>query len=450
MAQHSQHHFEGNFELIALASFDTTLTCEQLKKRCHAAWWRTRRALPVIGTETDLEQAYFEPHTTAEAAKRWATERCLIATNTSLEEVRQSLIRRPLDKTTMTLVVDPIRGPRGCVYNVSHTLTDLPVYEPVQEFMKQLSRPETERGIDAIFSPDFLLDITPRLPQSLCHAYSRLFQPTPEDLAAAAQTLERAGARYARSTIGIPIHPDWKTRPSHMHNKTIRFEPSESKSAFKCFKQLGISLTSAFFACMTSATAQMYSQGNEEGAHLLFSTNGRRWIDLAGDGHGPINMSIVPAGLWINASDVDLRAKDKVGLAKLAKAIGEAQEEDLVSPHLLALYDQMAPELVKGMVNPSEPPAIARPTLTSQGAFGKGVADPAGGDPMRMANFNTGGRNTDPGVCFALNTYRDELKFNLLFDERFFVLHEVAQLAQAVAGLFRTFIADEEPVRAKL
>ncbi|CAG8359511.1 unnamed protein product [Penicillium salamii] len=440
------------FELIAFASLDTPLSCEQLKKRCHAAWWRTRRAYPVIGTETDMEQAYFEPHNTAEAAKRWATERCLIATNTSLEEVRQSLIRRPLDKTTMTLVVDPIRGPRGCVYNVSHTLTDLPIYDPLQEFTKQLSRPDAERGIDAIFSPDFLLDITPRLPQSLCHAYSRLFQPTPEDLAGATQILERANARYARSTIGIPLHPDWKTRPSHMHNKTIKFEPAESRSAFRCFKQLGISLTTAFFACMTSAIAQKYSQGNEEGAHLLFSSNGRRWIDLAGDGHGPINMSIVPAGLWINADEADLRAKDKHSLAKLAKAIGHAQEQDLVSPHLISLYDQMAPELVKGMANPNQPdpPALGRPTLTSQGAFGKNVADPAGGDPMRITYFNTGGRNTDPAVCFALNTYRDELKFNLLFDERFFALHEVAQLAQAVAGLFREFVADEEPVRAKL
>jgi len=199
---------------------------------------------------------------------------------------------------------------------------------------------------------------------------------------------------------------------------------------------------------MTSATAQVFGQGDEEGAHLLFSGNGRRWIDLAGDGHGPITMGILPGGLWVEASDADLRAKDKEGLVNLAKAIGVAQEEDLASPHIMALFDQMAPTLVKGMAEPFEAPAIARPTLTSQGAFTRHLIE--GGDPIRMTQFNLGGRSTDPGVCFALSSFKDELRYNLLFDERFFVQDDVVQLGYAVAGLFRTLLVEEEPRRAKL
>jgi hypothetical protein len=405
--------------------------------------------LPLLGLDIDLEQASFAPHNTAEAAKRWAAETCIIATNTSIEEVVQARIRQATKTATVTLIVDPIRGPRGCVVNVAHTFLSLTIYDVVHEFITQLSHPDSERGIDAIFSPDFLLDITPRLPQSLCHAYWRTHQPTPKDLKTAMAVIQRAQARYARSTIGIPIHKDWKTRPSHMHNKTIAFEPAESRAAFKIIKQLGVTPTSVFLACMTSATAQMYSAGNEEGAHLLFSGNGRRWIDTSGDGHGPVTMSIIPGGLWVDASEgVDFRATDKEGLATLAKAIGRAQEEDLISPHVIALYDQMAPELVKAMAEPFEAPAVARPTLTSQGPFSTRPLEVV--DPIRMMDFNTGGRSTDPGVCFALNSFKDELKFNLLFDERFFVLDEIVKLGIDVAGLFRTFVGEGELVRAKI
>lgn len=440
----------AQFQLALWAGFDTPLTCEQLKKRCQAAWWRTRRAHPVLGIDLDMEQASFKPHATSEAAKRWAAQTCIIATKTSIEEVYQARIRRSLTFPTMTLIVDPVRGARGCVINASHTLLSIPIYECLTEFICQLARPENEHGLDAIFSPDFLLDMIPRLPQSLSHAYSRIHQPTPDDLEAAMKIVQRAQAHYSRSTIGIPLHPNWKNRPTHMQNVPMKFETFESRSAFKCFKQLGISLTTAFLACMTSAITQAYSQGDEEGAHILFSGNGRRWLDLAGDGHGPITMSILPGGLWVDAGGVDLRAKDKVGLAKLAKAIGKAQEEDLVSPHIIALYDQMAPALVKAMENPGDPPAIGRPTLTSQGAYGSPPTDAPGVDHIRMSHVNGGGRSTDPSVCFGLNSFNGQLRFNLLFDERFFVLNEITQLGSSVAELFRTFVAEEEPMRAKL
>jgi hypothetical protein len=440
----------AQFQLVSRATFDTPLTCEQLKKRCHAAWWRTRRAQPVVGVNLDMEQAYFEPHNTAEAAKRWAAQTCVVATKTTVEEVAESRIRQKLTVPTMTLIVDPSRGARGCVLNVSHTLISLGLYDLTHEFICQLARPENERGIDAIFTPDFLLDITPRLPQSLSHAYSRLHQPTPEDLQAAMQIVQRAAARYSRSSIGIPLHPNWKNRPAKMQNKTIAFEPAEARAAFKCFKQMGITLTNAFFACMTSATAQTYSQGTEEGAHLLFSGNGRRFVDVAGDGNGPVTMAILPGGLWVNSSEADFRANDKESLGKLSKAIGHASGEDLASPHIISLYEQMAPDLVKAMANPQEPASTARLTLTSQGNFGVQPVESAGSDPMRMSNFNSGGRSTDPGVCFALISFRDELRFNLFFDERYFAHEDVLKLGHSVAGLFRTFIPEEEPTRAKL
>ncbi|KAJ5875989.1 uncharacterized protein N7529_001573 [Penicillium soppii] len=446
IVRYAEHYRNGDFQLVIQASIDTPLTCEQLKKRSPAAWWRTRRAQPIIALDIDMEQASFAPHNTSEAAKRWASQSCFVATNTSVEEVANTLIRTPSNLSSMTLIVDPARGPRGCILNISHTLISLSVYDILHEFITQLSNPENERGIDAIFSPDFLLDITPRLPQSLSHAYSRIHNPSPEDLQAAMAVIQRSQARFARSTIGVPIHADWKNRPSNMHNERIAFEPSESRAAFKCFKKLGITLSTAFFACMTSAAAQMFGKGDEEGAHLLFSGNGRRWVDLGGDGHGPVLMSILPGGLWVEGSDVDIRAKDQDGLAALAKAIGHAQAEDLVSPHIIALYDQMAPALVKGMAEPVDPAPLARLTLTSQGIFGGG-RELEVLDPIRMSTFLTGGRCSE-GLCFALSSFKGELLFNMLFDERFFVPDELMQFGHAVAGLFKKFVGDE--MQAKL
>lgn len=405
--------------------------------------------MPLLDLDIDLEQASFAPHNTAEAAKRWAAETCFIKTNTSLKEVIQDCIRKTTNVATVTLIVDPIRGPRGCVINMSHTMLSLSLTDAIYEFIDQLSHPDTERGIDAIFSPDFLLDITPRLPQSLCHAYWRTHQPTPEDLKTAMEIIQRAQARYARSSFGIPVRKDWKIRPSKMQNITMPFEPAESSAVFKNIKKLGMTPTNIFLACIASATAQMWASGEEEGAHLLLSGNGRRWIDTAGDGHGPVHMSIVPGGLWVGKSEgVDFRATDKEGLVMLAKAIGRAQEEDLVSPHVIALYDQLAPELVKSMTQPFEAPAVARPSLTSQGSIS--TRSPNCIDPIRMMNYNAGGRNTDPGPCFALNSFKSELRFTLMFDERFVVLEDIVKLGVTVGGLFRSFAGEEEPSRAKI
>ena len=67
-----------------------------------------------------------------------------------------------------------------------------------------------------------------------------------------------------------------------------------------------------------------------------------------------------------------------------------------------------------------------------------------------MADFNTGGRSTDPSVCFALNSFRDELRFNLLFDEKFFDQHDVMHMAYVVARLFRRLVGLEPVAVARL
>ena len=438
-----------------MSLIETSLTCQQLKRRHQAAWWRTRRIHPIVGVTFDLENARFRSMDTVAEAKKWASDTCRVATNTSVYDAYLERSRQTLDATTMTLVSDPARGSRGCVLNISHTLSGHVGFHIMQEFLTQLANPDTELGIDGIFTPEHIFDVKPYLPQSLSHAYSLIHQATPKDLQEVLQSQERAQQRWQRSSIGVPLHPDWKNRPSRIHNKSVRFEPEETRAALKCFKRLGITLTTAFFACMTSAMAQKFGTGDEEGAHLLFSGNARRWVDLNGrDGRGPITMAIIPGGMWIDADTVDIRAKDKAGLIRLAKAIQKAQNEDLVSPHVIAVWDQLAPDMAKAMgdsaKNNASVPAISRPTLTSQGFFDdKRVAAGSGHDLVRMTDFNTGGRNTDPNVCFALNSFRDELRYNLLFDERFFVQDDVMQLAYGVSGLFRCLISDE-PVLARL
>lgn len=456
---------------------ETPLSCEQLKRRHQAAWWRTRRALPVVGVAyPTLDQAAIELHQTADDARRWTAQTCLVADNTTVSDVYLARSRTQTEAlTTMTLVVDPIRGARGCVLNMSHTLMSLDIFKILQEFMLQLARPENELGIDAVFSPETPSNTTSRLPQSLSHAYALRHQPAPHDLQEAFATHQRSQERWSRPTIGIPLHPDHQHRPSRIHNKTITFEPSEAKTAFRFLKQSGVSLTAAFFACMTSGIAHSFPSTNAypEGAHLLFSGNGRRFIPVtASNGQGPISMPIIPASMWIDEKDVNLRPTSPRGLLRLAHAIEEAQNQDLASPHIIAVWDQMGPALAKALEDAYSvpggppPPSVGRPTLTSQGQFNCDLGNrtttttTATGseaspgetetDRIRMSDFNSGGRSTDPSVCFALNSFRDELRFNLLFDEKFFDQHDVMHMAYVVARLCRRLVGLEPVAVARL
>lgn len=459
------------FQLTMKTTLETPLSCEQLRRRHQAAWWRTRRALPVVGVGyPTLDQATIELHQTADDAKQWAAQTCLVADNTTVSDVYLARSRTQTDAlTTMTLVVDPIRGPRGYVLNMSHTLMSLDIFKIIQEFMFQLARPENELGIDAIFSRETTSNTTSRLPQSLSHAYALRHQPTPQDLQEAFALHQRSQERWSRSTVGIPLHPDHQHRPNRIHNKTITFEPSEAKTAFRFLKQSGVSLTAAFFACMTSGIAHSFPSTNAspDGAHLLFSGNGRRFVPVtASNGQGPITMPVLPASMWIEDKDVNLRPTSPQGLLRLARVIDEAQNQDLASPHIIAVWDQMGPALAKALEDaynlpggPPPPPSVGRPTLTSQGQFKcdldnrtttTGTDTTGGADRIRMADFNTGGRSTDPSVCFALNSFRDELRFNLLFDEKFFDQHDVMHMAYVVARLFRRLVGLEPVAVARL
>lgn len=436
-----------------MSSIETPLSCDQLKRRFHAAWWETRRAHPVVGVNFDADNAIFVPCETPASAKQWTAQTCQVASNTTVSDVYLALSRQSLDATTMVLVVDPARGARGCVCNMSHTLMSLEGLPMMQYFISQLAQPDSELGIEASFHPETVSNTGPRLPQSLSHAYSLRYQPTKKELQDALKLQERAQERWTRSSVGIPVHRDWQNRPSLMQNKVVCFEPAERIAASKCLKKMRVSITAAFFACITAGMAQTFGNGDEDGAHLLYSGNARRWIDpKARDGHGPITMGIIPGSMWIDAKEANVHAKDQEGLLKLARAIERAQSEDLLSPHIIGVLDQSAPALVKATGAPrdsSSVPRISRPTLTSQGLFSDEAVAGPGSDPMRLTECNTGGRNTDPSVCFALHSFRDELRYNLLFDERFFDQDVVMQLAHVVSGLFRRVIAEDVP-RAQL
>ncbi|KAL4995388.1 hypothetical protein BDV10DRAFT_203100 [Aspergillus recurvatus] len=500
LVRSSEHYCDGNFQLTAKSSIETPLTNAQLRRRHHAAWYRTRLIHPVIGVEfPTLSHASYALHHTAKDVEHWTSQTCIVETNTTINDVYLARSREKTSRISMTLVLDPVRGPRGCVLDMSHTLISVDIFLIMQEFIAQLARPDTEAGIAAVFSPqsESMHAIMPRLPQSLGHAYSHCHtgslshrQPSARDLQDALEMYQHAQSRWSRSSIGIPLHPNHTNRPRAIQNKTIAFEPAESKAAFKFLKQAGVSLTAAFFASMTAAIAQRYhyhapapagsvasAPRNEElelepeGAHLLFSAHGRRWLDTsAANGHGPVTMPIIPSSAWVSAKDVNLRPRSQRGLLKLAAAIEEAQREDLVSPHIIPVFDQLAPELVTALANahalpngPPPPPSRGRPTLTSQGQFlnardrdraRRTMCTGDDADAIDMTDFNTGGRTTDPTVCFALNSFRDELKFNLLFDEKFFDLTEVMLLGYEVAGMFRRLVGvgmeQEQSVRAKL
>ncbi|KAL4943079.1 hypothetical protein BDV06DRAFT_235023 [Aspergillus oleicola] len=454
----SEHHCDGNFQLSMKSTIESSLSSEELKRRHQAAWWRTRHIMPVVGVDfPTLDTASFKLIDTLEGAKKWTEQSSVIATNTTVDDVYLARSRSNQSSLTMTLVVDPIRGSRGCVLSMSHTLISTNMYRIFQEYIFQLARPDTALGLSKVFAPETARDITPRLPQSLSHAYNLKHQPTPSALQNAFASHQRAQERWARSSVGIPLHPDYKSRPTRIHNKTIPFEPWESVAAFKFLKQAGVSLTAAFTACMTSAIAHMYpaQNANPEGAHLLFSANGRRYVNCEErPGFGPVSMPIIPASTWVGAEEVDLRPTSQKGLLRLASAIERAQNADLESPHIIAVFDQIAPDLVKALSDaqslpdgPPPPPSMGRPTLTSQGQFSNELdklASARGTDQVRMTDFNSGGRSTDPSVCFALNSFRDELRFNMLFDEKFFPQGDVSLLGQVVARLFRRVVGVDE------
>lgn len=183
-----------------------------------------------------------------------------------------------------------------------------------------------------------------------------------------------------QKSIGVPVHPQWRQRPSRAHNVLFTISEAESKIARKAMKALDLNMTTAFFACITSAIAQLYSKGDEDGAHCLFSAHGQRWFECFGrDGKAPVTMAIVPGGAWLDAKEVNLKANDKESLSILGKAIAWEMIQDVDCPHVLGAIDRMTdmirdntdaperPELVSDSSANTSPQKLTDPSLLSIG-----------------------------------------------------------------------------------
>lgn len=418
-----------------------------------AAWWRTRLQHPVVGVTLGLDNLVFEPILAAEDAREWAERTAGIASNTTVESVQLERARSPLDDTSMTLVADPSSGLPGCVLNISHTLVNHEALAITTTFLKELVSVHDGWDLEDVFvgeNPECALQL---LPRSLAYAYTQA-QPraTEAEQQSALKIVEQAGERWAKTSVGIPARPDWAHRPSRAHNKTIVLESKESRAAFTVPKALGITLNTAFFACLTAAIAQRYGSKDVDGAHLLFSFNATRMIAKAQNQGGNVTMSILPAGAYLDASKANLAASSQEELTALAKCIGKAQMRDISTPHMIGIYDMIAPALAQGvkMTAPPPGPLVGRPTLSSQGQFSSVEycqPETAGQDAanIRMTDFRTGGRNTDPNVCFALYSFDGQLRCNLMFDERYFDQDEVMQVAHSTLGLFRRLLQGDSP-----
>ncbi|KAK8141669.1 hypothetical protein G3M48_010103 [Beauveria asiatica] len=438
----------GNFQLNLLGEFETSIPKSELRKRCQTAWWLTRQTLPLIGVTLGLELAFFKPIQSVDDAKRWISETCVFETNATCEEVLLKQCRQASDVTKLTVILEPWSGRLGCVLNMSHTLTSLDVYQIIDSFVGNLSARECDVDLEQTFSPE-TATLATRLPQSLGQAYANQHPAmvTEAEREEAWRIYEHAQERWQRSSIGIPVHPDHGSRPSLIHNEQVIFTAAEVKAALAAAKMQGVSITALFFACMTAGIKARYSDGSEDGAHLVFSGNGQRWLDIrASDSQAPVGMSILPGALWLDQADMSTGQVKPSDVLEMARKIQALQNQDLVSKHIIAVYDELAPTAFRMAMEsrhqPRAVPRVCRPTLTSQGEFAKHasaarVSNDAGARKAKLLHFRTGGRNTDSSVCFALYSFRGDMRCNTLFDEKFFDRDEVVGLMDAIMVLFR-------------
>ncbi|KAJ3495839.1 hypothetical protein NLG97_g3101 [Lecanicillium saksenae] len=443
----------GNFQLDLLAGFDTPLTTKELRIRQEAAWWLTRERFPVVGITLGVSKAFFEPIVTIDAAQRWVTQTCLNEDNTTGEAMLLAQCRHTSDTTRLSIVLEPIRGSRACVLNNSHTVIDHVGYDIVYVFLSYLANDRCKNGLKDVFVPEDAAQLVRRLPQSLSKAYySQIAAPTEAERQEATSIQRKAQDRWNLNSIGIPIHTEYQTRQSRMHNKQISFEEVNFRAALALAKKEGVSLTSLFFAAMTAGIHQRYSNGGEDGAHLVFSGNARRWVKTQGEtGEPPVALSIIPGAMWLDRACLDSELDSQAGLLALAKKIDAAQRVDLASAHIIGVYDELAPAVAKATLEGQSQPAVfppyCRPTLTSQGDLSArdtslSTGCDTGRSPMRLTRWTSGGRNTDSTVCFALYSFKKELLCGLLFDERFFDEDEMMQLLYIVAGRFRRMVGN--------
>lgn len=155
-----------------------------------------------------------------------------------------------------------------------------------------------------------------------------------------------------KNTIGIPIKTDWKSRKSNLHNLRFTFTLEESSAIVQTLARNNVTLTSAFYACLCAAIAQLSSlhdkvnkeeEEEKEGVHLIFSAHAKRWLSTAGEEGGPtIPMGVIPGNTWLQASSKELRANNVEQLIHLARKISKSTTECLSNPHVLSAIDEFA------------------------------------------------------------------------------------------------------------
>lgn len=513
--------------------FETSIGTDVLEKRFPAAIWLARTTLPELGISTvisrpgssltapaayldsehDLNHASFKAITSLAEALGWLCETahvvrgahsfhhiCTMTSNRRIEP--------PGKHVQIYLVLDPINGPPALVLNASHVLNGHRLLFQAQNILQSLLHPALHqdhpsgRGVDsysstlsgdelvkAVFMPENLRNILPRLPRSLSQAYKLRFKPGSNEFIIGADKLAERVRNEARPSIGIPgVNPDvrksnrtasitasseaYKNPKMHMINIRRRFTQQESERLRKQCKRNSTTISSYIYAAIVEAIHHHTSTNKAEspkGAHLTFPAHASRWLpkETRNDAKPAVNMAIAPASVFLNPEDIRPRREmAQHGLTestqvqdifRLARIIGIKQNEYLGSPHLLACLDTLGQSAAKGILStvhaePSELSSrscFSTPTLTSQGVFdlaaeylsqapNKEWASASISRPLqtlKLVDVVQYGRATSPSVCFSLYSFNGTLTVMVHFDNRRFDQELVTAILERVCTI---------------
>ncbi|CAO1637607.1 unnamed protein product [Parajaminaea phylloscopi] len=465
----TEHYNDGNCQLICATTLETDLRPAELEARARAAWLCTRQKIPLLGVALygdQLDVAVFEALQTLSEAESWADSTChLVEAGISLEEVTRRCKTAAMDDKTgkmiqMYLVARPSKGPMGIVLHTSHVLNGHFLLKIFEAIGHELTQGKGHEDISSSFEAEDVKAILPKLPVSAVHAYECQYsEPTAEETGVLAQQEREAASRSSKSSVGIPVRHDWQQRSSIMRDHTVRLDSAILANIKAGLKRQKLTLTTALFACITAASAQVSHDQDmrSDGAHLLFSLHTKRWFPPDDALGHTVSMGVVPASLWLdssNASRGSLRSRSRTELATLAHEIQDLQSREVDSPHVINHLDAGSRSIYTSVLAKDDMPAavphVSKPTLTSQGVlelqeFYSDEYD--GGSWLRFSNFEYGGRHSDPSVCFALQVFRGELRVIALWDEKFFDTTTVHTLLADVVSLFLLLACGSEQKR---
>lgn len=404
------------------ASIQSNLSQVALEERVEAAWLKTRQEIPMIGVAllgSQLSQATFEALVTPTAAQDWLHNTChTVSDGTSFEELHHRRTMIPLDDQSGKLpevhvVTRPRTGLRGFVIHSSHVLNGHFILRIMDSFGRHLVEVGSVRSFADVFQPEEIGSVQVRLPISTSYAYKQKFgQPTEEELAQVLLEQSTAAERGNKKSVGLPVRSDWRQQKSFMHSYGARIDPIQLAVLKQNLKAEGLTMTTAFFACITAAAARASEEAHTspEGAHLLFSLHTKRWLK-PGEGNGAVaSMGVVPASVWLDGSSQDkqkaLRARSREELVVLAREIQHQQTSEISSVHVLKCLDDSADALYQATDCGRSPlpttfPSVSKPTLTSQGLIDLGhhFGDTTKKDTwLDFETYAYGGRHTDPSL----------------------------------------------------